>query len=83
VSTLGEKVRKLNQNGVKDSANMWRTFDGEHYGHWAIYPSGERISAYRAAGIKCRRIKDELFVRQADEAKAVALDASTRWESWS
>ena len=77
------KVRKLNQNGVKDSANMWRTYGGEHYGHWAICPSVERITAYRAAGIKCRRVKDELFVREADEAKAAELDSKTRWEAWS
>ena len=77
-----EKRTKLNANGVKDSANMWRTFGGEHYGHWAICPSAERIAAYRAAGLKCRRIKDELFLRHADEARAAELDAEARWEPW-
>lgn len=76
---MADLVRKLNGNGVKDSANMWRTFGGEHYGHWAICPSAERIAAYRASGIKCRRIRDELFVREADESAAAALDASTRF----
>lgn len=69
-----KKRRKLNGNGLKDSCDMWRTYNGEHYGAWLICPSEARVKAYRAAGIKCRRIKDELFVRDDDLDIAREID---------
>lgn len=66
--------RRLNHAGVKNSANMWRTFGGELYPHYAIEPTEEQIAAYRAAGVKCRRVGVELFVREADQALAAQVD---------
>lgn len=73
--TKQAKRRCLNPNGVKDSADMWRTFDGAHYPAWLICPSKERVAAYRAAGIRCRRIKDELFVHHMDTDEAAKIDS--------
>jgi hypothetical protein len=69
------KKTTLNAHGVKDAADMWRTFNGEHYIQWMSFPPDERIKGYRAAGIKCRRVGEELFVRQSDKDKALAYDA--------
>lgn len=69
-----EKNRGLNHFGVKNSANMWRTYGGEPYPHWAICPTPELIAAYRAAGVRCRRVGEELFVHEADQGAAAEVD---------
>lgn len=69
------KKTSLNRSGVKDASDMWRTINGEHYIQWMSFPTDERVKGYRAAGVKCRRIGAELFVRQADKDKARAYDA--------
>jgi hypothetical protein len=72
----------LNPHGVKDSANMWRTFNGEHFNHWMVGPTRAQIAAYRAAGVRCRHVRsiarqiDDLFVHHADEELAAQVDAT-------
>lgn len=68
------KNTRLNQHGVKNCADMWRTFNGEHYSHWTICPTPELIAKLRSAGVKCRRVGEELFVRHADLAAAAEAD---------
>lgn len=68
------KTNRRNANGVKNSADLYRTFNGEHYIAWISFPSQERIDAYRCAGVKCRLRGEELFVRKADILDASAVD---------
>ncbi len=35
---MKDKIRKLNNNGVKDSGHMWRTVNGVLYEHWTSSP---------------------------------------------
>jgi hypothetical protein len=37
--------------------------------------SAQRIAAYRVAGVRCRRFGDDVFIREADIAKAIDVDA--------
>lgn len=64
-----------NAHGVKESANCYRTIDGARYDCWISCPSAARVTAYRAAGIRCRRQGEELFVHQMDTDMAAAIDA--------
>ncbi|RVC71327.1 hypothetical protein EN759_00490 [Mesorhizobium sp. M00.F.Ca.ET.038.03.1.1] len=75
---LPVKSRKLNNFGVKDSANMWRTIKGEHYGQWTSDFDEELIAAYRAAGVRCAKRGDELFVCNKDWDAAAAVDEKMR-----
>lgn len=68
------KKNYRNRAGVKDASDCYRTFNGEHYDAWTSFPSKERIKAYRAAGLKCRRIGDELFMRGIDCDQADEID---------
>lgn len=36
--------------------------------------SAARIAAYRAAGVRCRRFGDDVYVREVDSAKAIDID---------
>jgi hypothetical protein len=67
--------RRLNDNGVKDSCDMWRTVKGERYVQWLIWASNERVAAYRERGIRVRRFAGEVFIHHADQAKGQALEA--------
>jgi len=66
---------KRNRYGCNDAFECYRTFNGEKYPAWMSFPSSDRIRAYRAAGIRCRRLGDELFVHFADRDRAAAIDA--------
>ncbi|WP_421696883.1 hypothetical protein [Ancylobacter sp.] len=66
---------RRNSSGFNDTADCFRTINGERYVGWMINPSAARISAYRAAGIKCRKVRrDELFVRESDTSAASDID---------
>lgn len=66
---------RRNHFGVKDSANMWRTIGGEIYPHYTtVFDDGERLAAYRAAGIRARRFGEEIFVHHADGRRAFQVD---------
>ena len=41
------------------------------------FPTKERIKAYRAEGVRCRRFGAELFVHPADEEVAAQVDRAT------
>ena len=64
-----------NALGLKESVNCYRTFGGYRYDCWLSCPSEGRIAAYRAAGIRCKRIGEELYVHQLDTDMAATLDA--------
>ena len=69
-----EKRTRLNRNGVKASSDMWRTIAGVSYVAWLSYPSPDLIAAYRANGVRCRRLGQELFVHHMDRAFARSID---------
>jgi hypothetical protein len=71
-----EITNKRNEHGVKYSADQYRTINGEHYICWMFYVDAEIVEAYRAAGLKCRAIKGELYLRNSDIDAAVAIDKS-------
>lgn len=62
--------------GCKLASDCWRTINGQHYEAWLSYPSADRIVAYRAAGVRCRRFGEELFVHTLDTDKASEVDAA-------
>jgi hypothetical protein len=64
-----------NGAGVNDAANCYRTINGARYIAWLSFPTSERIEAYRAAGVRCRRFGEELFVHLLDEDDAKTVDA--------
>jgi hypothetical protein len=72
--TTEAKNNKRNQAGVKYATDCYRTFGGVYYTAWMSFPSKERIAAYRAAGLKCRRVGDELFMRGVDCDSASDID---------
>lgn len=78
-SSLPEGMtNQRNDCGVKSSCDMFRTFHGELYPQWITEPSPALIRLYRAAGVRCRMVQSELFVRQADQDVAQAVDAALR-----
>lgn len=64
-----------NRYGVNDAFDCYRTFNGEKYPAWMSFPSSDRVMAYRTAGVRCRRLGDELFVHWADRQLAAEIDA--------
>jgi hypothetical protein len=60
--------------GVNETTDCYRTVKGEKYVGWGAGISAARIVAYRAAGVRCRRIADELYVRETDSPIAQTVD---------
>lgn len=52
-----------------------RTIGGYEFEAWLSFPSADRIKAYRAAGVRCRRFGSELFVYVLDTDDAKKVDA--------
>jgi len=69
---------RRNPHGVNDAIDCYRTFGGERYPAWMSFPSAEHIAAYRAAGVRCRKIGEELFVHEDDINLAGRVDASAK-----
>jgi hypothetical protein len=63
-------TNQRNQNGVKDSCDQYRTINGEHWIDWTWDFNDEIIAKYRAAGVRVRVIKGEMYIRHADMEKA-------------
>lgn len=42
--------------GFKDCCNIYRTVSGLRWGQYSDYPEPNRVSAYRAAGLRCRKV---------------------------
>lgn len=63
-----------NRYGVNDATDCYRTFCGERHLAWMSFPSAERIAAYRANGVRCKRIGEELFVHEDDLKLASHVD---------
>ena len=64
-----------NSAGVNDTTSCYRIINGQRYLGWVICPTDARIARYRGSGVRCRRLKDELFICEEDSAKAHAVDA--------
>ena len=64
----------LNAFGVKWQCDCYRTIRGERYIAWMSYPPEKLIHTYRLAGVKCRRFKDEIYIREKDTDIATAID---------
>lgn len=62
--------RYMNSNGVKDSAGMWRTFNGVVFPHWSTQQYDGQALEMQRAGLRVRLRKDEIFVHPDDIAKA-------------
>jgi hypothetical protein len=56
-------VCNLNQNGVKDSLNMYRNIKGIYYQQWTCDNTifEEEKKKAKELGLKCRLINGELF----------------------
>ena len=84
MTTTPEKSDQRNFFGVKDSADLYRTIGGVHFGQYSNAHVDERVAAYRAAGIRFRRIRydgvPELFVANEDWPKAREIDAANGWQ---
>lgn len=59
---------------LKTSAARWRVWGGERFECWSTEWSDERVAAYRAAGLKVRRLEGETFLRVTDFETARQLD---------
>lgn len=59
---------------LKQSDEQYRTINGERYIGWRSDVNAYDIDLYRRAGIKCVRRGVELFMREADTDKALALE---------
>jgi len=62
-----------NRFGVNDSADCHRTIGGVVYGSWGSCVPPTLIKAYRAAGVRCRRFGEELFIHPDDKKAALAV----------
>ena len=67
-------VGPRNSSGVNDAIDCIRTVNGVKYIAWMSFPTEARIKAYRAAGVRCRRFGEELFVHPMDEEDAQKVD---------
>lgn len=59
-----------NDYGVKSAIDLYRTFGDARYVQRESEPSAEYVAALRAAGVRCRRVKAELFIHHEDQALA-------------
>lgn len=73
---MGEIVKTDGRNGqgVKWSADCYRTVNGQHFVHWMAFIPEGMVDAYRAAGIRCRRFKDDLFIHPEDTRAALKIN---------
>jgi len=65
-----------NKYGCNDAIDCYRTFNGVKYPAWMSFPSSDRVKAYRKAGVRCRRLGEELFVHWADRQLAAEVDVT-------
>lgn len=61
-----------NSKGVNDASDCIRTVNGVKYVAWMSFPTADRIKAYRAAGVRCRRFSEELFLHPMDKEQGTS-----------
>jgi hypothetical protein len=71
---------ELNDRGVKDCCDIYRTVAGERWSQYSDYPGDDRVKIYRAAGLRCRKLTMNdgyvaLIMHPADWDRAGKLDA--------
>jgi hypothetical protein len=71
-----------NSFGVNDATDCYRTVGGGLFVDWGGGTSAARMKAYRAAGVRCRRFGDDLYVRKADATNAIAVDEQLGPHYW-
>lgn len=62
--------------GFNDTTECYRTFGAAKFVGWCAGMSKQRIAAYRAARVRCRRFGDEVFVREQMQRKQPVSTAS-------
>lgn len=61
-----------NDAGVKDCCDIYRTVAGERWSQYSDYPGDDRLKVYRAAGLRCRKLKmNDGFCNRASAVKTV------------
>lgn len=75
-----EISNKRNEHGVKYSCDQYRTFNRHHYVCWMSFINDDLIKAYRAAGVRVRRIKEDLYVHRMDTDEAAKVDKSRNYQ---
>lgn len=63
-----------NALGLKDTMYCYRTFNGAEYVGWMAYVSKDRMAAYRAAGVRVRKVGSDVFVHHMDKDEALRVD---------
>lgn len=69
-----------NDHGVKDCCDIYRTVAGERWSQYSDYPGDDRVKAYRAAGLRCRKLRmndgyEALIMHPSDWVRAGRIDA--------
>lgn len=69
-----------NHLGVKDCCDIYRTVAGERWSQYSDYPGDARVAAYRAAGLRCRKLRmndgyEALIMHPSDWERAGRIDA--------
>jgi len=59
-----------NQHGVANSCDQYRTIDGLRWNQWASCLTSAVVNLYKRSGVRCRYIKNELYVHPHDVALA-------------
>jgi hypothetical protein len=65
---------RRNQHGLKNSIDMYRTFNGVRFNQWTTEQFDGQADMYRRHGIRARKRGDEIYIHPDDEAKAARLD---------
>lgn len=68
----------MRKGQFKASTEQYRTIKGENYICWCSDSTSDQIKAYRQAGIKCALRGVELYIREEDKDKALAVDRFLR-----
>lgn len=63
-----------NAHGVNDLSQMYRTVDGVRWEAYGYAPPADRIAAYRAIGVRCRKVGDILFMHPEDFGESWRID---------
>ncbi|GJD58135.1 hypothetical protein [Methylobacterium dankookense] len=76
---MGQPTGPRHYNGFKAAAECWRTINGVRWPQRHCDPTAEIVAAYRAAGIRYRKVKhkdggSDLFVHPEDHGKAEQID---------
>jgi hypothetical protein len=61
------------KSDIKPIGELCRTIRGQRYPAFDNWSTADDISRYRAAGVRCRKWRDVLYIHEADQAKALDI----------